>query len=142
MCMPIIGDQGNVLVGLFSDTRFVAVKEWWQAPPRFYKFPGGGIEPGETIFEAGSRELWEETGIDYPARKLRFLCKVESISKWSPNSIFTRYFIGSEVKESGRDAHTVIGPLEGEFVYTPPLSLLKEPDFYYEHHKILLRAVF
>lgn len=38
-------------------------------PPRWIT-PGGGIDPGESIPVAASRELQEETGMDVPAEKL------------------------------------------------------------------------
>ncbi len=38
----------------------------WRDPfdeRRLWEPPGGGVEPGESDFEAACRELWEETGI-------------------------------------------------------------------------------
>jgi 8-oxo-dGTP diphosphatase len=36
-----------------------------------WSFPGGHLEPGETVFECASRELREETGIDVEPRRFR-----------------------------------------------------------------------
>jgi 8-oxo-dGTP pyrophosphatase MutT (NUDIX family) len=38
-------------------------------PPRWLT-PGGGIDPGETVAEAASRELWEELGLNIDAAEL------------------------------------------------------------------------
>lgn len=47
----------------------------WQAGR--YNLPGGHIEAGETIKEAASRELREETGIECPPEKVRIMGTIE-----------------------------------------------------------------
>jgi 8-oxo-dGTP pyrophosphatase MutT (NUDIX family) len=141
MYEPIRGDRGNVLIALKSETRIVTVIEWWQKAPWYEKLPGGGIEEGETIEEAGSRELWEETGIDFPAKKLKFLAKTESRSKWDASKVFTRNLVGANVSESVIDSCKRIGPTEGEFVRTPPLAILNTPRFYHPHYWFLAKTL-
>ena len=36
-------------------------------------FPGGGVEPGETIAEGASREMFEETGLIVELKKLVYV---------------------------------------------------------------------
>lgn len=48
-----------------------------------YFFPGGGVEKGEGFIEAGSRELWEETGLQ--------------VNKWD---LFGVYKYNSEYKDN------------------------------------------
>ncbi len=42
-----------------------------------WEFAGGKVEPCEEVAVAAARELREETGIDVPAHRFSFLCKVE-----------------------------------------------------------------
>ncbi len=39
----------------------------------FYLFPGGGLEPGETIGEGVEREFFEETGLKVKAKKMVYV---------------------------------------------------------------------
>ena len=40
---------------------------------RFYIFPGGGVEKGETLFTAVEREVREETGIQVQADRIVYI---------------------------------------------------------------------
>ena len=41
----------------------------------YWLVPGGGVDPGETMVDAGLRELREETGYDVEVHRLVLLCE-------------------------------------------------------------------
>lgn len=47
--------------------------------PRCWVFPGGGVDDGEDLLQAGSREMLEETGMHVPPMAMRLLCFWESV---------------------------------------------------------------
>lgn len=62
---------GGVIGVIYSDTLTVIVRENNTYTVPLWKFPGGGIEAGETPEEAVSREVHEETGIFVPAHAFK-----------------------------------------------------------------------
>jgi ADP-ribose pyrophosphatase YjhB (NUDIX family) len=53
------------VVGLFIDNQEVLLLHQITPPePDCWDLPGGGLEPGETLFAALKREIQEETGIE------------------------------------------------------------------------------
>jgi 8-oxo-dGTP pyrophosphatase MutT (NUDIX family) len=63
----------------------------WDADDNPDCFPGGGAEPGETIAETASREVWEETGwrIDVDSIEVIGWIHLESLFDWSDDFPFT-----------------------------------------------------
>lgn len=59
--LPVSSD-GKVLLLLGCDPAVPEVRYWFTV--------GGAVDPGESLAEAGARELREETGIDVPAAAL------------------------------------------------------------------------
>ena len=47
-----------------KNDKVLLVKRGWDPFKGFWAPPGGSVELGETVFQAGKRELREETGID------------------------------------------------------------------------------
>jgi 8-oxo-dGTP pyrophosphatase MutT (NUDIX family) len=59
----IITTHAVIVIVLTDDGRFVLVQEAKDTRKGWWSPPGGMLEPGENVFEAGFREVSEEAGI-------------------------------------------------------------------------------
>jgi 8-oxo-dGTP pyrophosphatase MutT (NUDIX family) len=82
----ICNQEGKILLLVRSDTDS-------HAPGR-YDFPGGGVDSGEDVIAAASRELYEEAGIILPPEKLVLAYARTDLSPKGEKSINRVFFIG------------------------------------------------
>jgi 8-oxo-dGTP diphosphatase len=67
-------DHWGVRVILIRDDHVIVVQHHEKKSGRaFWLFPGGGVETGETVMEAGVREVKEETGLDVRIESLLYI---------------------------------------------------------------------
>ena len=128
-----LADGGAVLV-ILTDTggRVVLVQSQDRPEPLFWKFPGGGVEPGETALQAAAREVWEETGIHIDPEELTWLMtqylddhdKRTFIAQISPERLAAHARRGND------------GEMVGLFKHKELPTML---DFLEEHRRILTR---
>lgn len=62
----------NVIIGLVNDLKQILLGRRIRFPET-WQFPQGGIDKGETVSEAGYRELGEELGLEDPKSKTKFM---------------------------------------------------------------------
>lgn len=125
-------DYGNALVAVYSTRFMLQVFESWQPEPRFWKFPGGGIERGETPMMAAVREVFEETGVRIRERELVLQAVIEKPGR--KGGTFLRHFFTAKIADRRIRAHASSG-IEGEAIR----YVLRESwrtGFYPEHQKL------
>lgn len=69
-----------------KDDKLLLVKSKYEGSI-YWIFPGGGLEPGESMEECVKREVKEETGININVKKMIFIN--ENVSKENPMIHFT-----------------------------------------------------
>ena len=74
-----------------------------ESPRRGWEYPGGMVEPGETLQDALIREIKEETGADVEITGFIGVCK--NIQKDVVNIDFSCKYIGGELATSDESLH-------------------------------------
>lgn len=132
---------GAIAVVIGPQEKTVVVFDKARKNPK-WKFPGGGIETGETPAVAASRELQEETGIYIPPEGLLYMGgRYRSSKKTSSHFLLGQTSHFKDVIRRGND---------GEIVRVLYLRKIFQIDFllahrefilnYYRQHKSVLAA--
>lgn len=84
----------------------------------YYKFPGGGIEPGETHVDTLVREVREEAGLSVIPDSIREYGSVHRIQRHTPNGVFIQdnFYYLCRVHEQALPQH--LDPYEAEEQFT------------------------
>lgn len=75
----LINDIGQILMGKRNDDEDIADSEMHEEGT--WSLPGGNIEYGETFFEAGAREVKEETNLD--VEDLELICVQTDLNEFA-----------------------------------------------------------
>jgi ADP-ribose pyrophosphatase len=97
------------IIPLLPNGRIIFVKQYRYLKKKWsLEFPGGGIEPGESLLAAAKRELYEETG--YISKNLHKIGSFESM-----NGLFKEQmtvFIAQVDKQAGKPQEEATGSLK------------------------------
>lgn len=107
---------------------------------QYYKFPGGGVEKGETKKEALIRETLEETGIVIKKRSIRpFGYTIEKRKSIFGDSIFLQYsyYYFVDIEDECKSPQLIDYEIEEQFhlVFIEPSIAIKENDKLYQVKK-------
>lgn len=83
-------DNIRIRVGvvLLDKSKILVVRMHRELGEDIYVLPGGGVNPGEDLFEAGVREVKEETNLDIEIKKILYLKTLHSVEDYALEIIF------------------------------------------------------
>lgn len=81
-----------------------------KSPWRGWEYPGGMVEPGESLQEALIREVKEETGVDVEVTGFIGICK--NVEKDVVNIDFVCRYVGGELTTSNESSEVKWVPME------------------------------
>lgn len=90
--------QVGVRAIIKRENRIVFVEHREKNHGVFYLFPGGGIESGESIFEAAEREVAEETNLKVKAQKIMYVRETKYKDSTGIEFYVLCEWIGGELK--------------------------------------------
>jgi len=120
------GVRIRVAVCLVEEGRVLLV-EHEKAERRYWLLPGGGVELSETMVEAASRELVEETGYECEVGRLVIVCEaIEPMGRHIVNIVFAGRRTGGTLSVGSdralRDARWVERDRLLELEFYPPIA--------------------
>ncbi len=121
------GDSVAIYATLPDDKIIINKERQAHWPTVHFSIPGGGVEEGEDVFEAASRELLEETGASF---KNLYLVSVEQLI---PHVDWNHYtFVAKGLISQGEvspDPGESIAPLEISFEKF--IDMIRKKEFFY-----------
>lgn len=78
--------------GLVIKDSQILLMERWRGALHYFSIPGGGVEPGETIEQAATREIYEETGVKATIKRKY----ITALSDDSEHHVFLCQYVSGE----------------------------------------------
>ncbi|MES2799002.1 MAG: NUDIX hydrolase [Bacteroidota bacterium] len=142
----LTGKRFNIRVyGLIINSlNEVLLSDECRADFSFTKFPGGGLEFGESLTSCLQRELHEELGLEFEIGELFYVNEHVQLSKFNENDqLFTFYFLvnGASFEGRFRDKYEIPLTIPGEKQRWKKITSIQEEDFTFPIDKIVAKKL-